>query len=58
MRSWIKSILLDDVCLGRECFQEDGIVDLLKKARNGGVGFDVISKLVVFELWAQKFLDQ
>ena len=58
MRSWIKSILLDDVCLGRGYFQEDGIVDLLKKARNGSVGFDVISKLIIFELWAQKFLDQ
>jgi len=57
LRSWAKSILLDDECLDRGYFKREGFVNLFDSARRGGGDFGDISKMIVFELWAQEYLN-
>ena len=57
MRDWVGNILLGDECLGRRYFQKDGLMELLDSLRRGSGDFHETSKMLVFELWAQNFLD-
>ena len=38
-------------------FQKDGLMELLDSLRRGSGDFHETSKMLVFELWAQNFLD-
>lgn len=57
LRKWINSILLSDRCLDRGYLRKDGIQHLLNWEKYGGSAFPEISKMIVFEMWARKFLD-
>jgi len=58
LRSWVEGILLSDRFLDRGYFHREGMLQLLKKEQWGHELFYEIGKLVVFELWARRFLDR
>lgn len=57
VREWFKKILLSDECLGRGYFNKEGLTRLMGKQEKGGPAFEELSKMVVFELWARRFLN-
>lgn len=57
IRNWVEEILLGDRFLDRGHFSREGVLRLLHDERRGGAAFHEIGKLIVFELWARRFLD-
>ena len=57
-QKWVRDVLLSEKALNRGYFSKKGVSQLLDKEARGGSVFEEISKLVLFELWCQNFLEQ
>jgi len=58
LRQWIENVLLSNHCIGRGYFNKEGIHRILKNQKYKTTVFSEISKMVMFELWAQKYMDR
>ena len=57
VKKWINGIVLSDKHLSRGYFSREGLLNLLDWQERGGSAFFEISKIVMFELWHRKFID-
>lgn len=58
LRRWVSGILLDDRTLDRGYFDRSQVRDLLSIQLRKGYVFDVLSRMITFEMWHRFFVDK